>query len=427
MTNRSQAALIHRSRTTSTTDSRGGKANRSRSARTNRFRTRPLLAAATLVVASASLAGCSDGVPLHAGDLIRPAGGVGDFEVMVVADGLAHPWGIAFLPGGDILVTERPGRLRMIQDGRLLPDPISGVPEVVARGQGGLLDVTLHPDFAENRLVYLSYSKDVGSGRTTTAVARGVLDGMALTSVEEVIETAAVGSPGRHYGSRLDFDRDGYLFITVGDRGDMNRAQDLSDHVGTTLRLHDDGRVPDDNPFVGEEGVLPEIFTWGNRNAQGQAVHPETGQIWQNEHGPRGGDEVNLILAGRNYGWPAITHGVDYSGRQITPDTAREGMEQPILHWTPSIAVSGMDFYTGDAFSDWQGNLFVGALRHQHIRRLTMDGDRIVDQEVLLADLNKRIREVATGPDGYLYLLTDQGAGQVLRIQPAAAFGQPPR
>jgi aldose sugar dehydrogenase len=383
---------------------------------TNRHRRAPWALLSFLVVLST---GCSDERPLEAGDP-RPSGGDGvDIQVVTVVDGLEHPWGIAFLPGEDaFLVTERPGRLRMVRGGELEPTPLEGVPEVLARGQGGLLDVALHPDFEANRFVYLSYSRGLAGGQSTTAVVRGVLEGSALTSVEEIFEAQAAASPGRHYGSRLAFDGDGYLYVTIGDRGQPSRAQDLSDHAGTTVRLHDDGRVPGDNPFVGREDALPEIYTFGNRNAQGMAIHPTTGRVWQNEHGPRGGDELNLIQEGVNYGWPEITHGVDYDGSMITPDTAQEGMAQPVVHWTPSIAVSGMDFYTGDRFPHWTGDIFVGALAQQHLRRLVMDGDRVSDQDVLLADRGVRFREVATGPDGLLYLLTDESPGQVLRLEP---------
>jgi aldose sugar dehydrogenase len=340
------------------------------------------------------------------------------FRVITVAEGLENPWGIAFLPGGDILVTERAGRLRLIRDGALVPEPVGGIPEVRVGGQGGLLDVELHPQFEENRLVYLSYSKPLSEGRSTTAVVRGEFDGANLANVEEVIEAQAAASPGRHYGSRLAFDPGGYLYITIGDRGQQRLAQELSGHHGTTLRLRDDGSVPDDNPFVGQAGALPEIYTYGNRNAQGMAVHPGTGEIWQNEHGPRGGDELNRIRSGVNFGWPEITHGINYSGTVLTSDTARAGMEQPVHHWTPSIAVSGMDFYMGSAFPAWEGHAFVGALRQEHIQRLVIEGDRVLEREHLLFDLERRFREVATGPDGYLYLLTDHSEGEILRLEP---------
>jgi aldose sugar dehydrogenase len=336
---------------------------------------------------------------------------------VTVASGLQNPWGLAFLPGGDILVTERPGRIRLIRGGELRQAPVAGAPTAVAGGQGGMLDIALHPDFEANGLVYVAYSKEVEGGRTT-AVARARWTGDALEGTEDVFVADAIGG-GRHFGSRIAFDPAGYMYVTVGDRGEMNRAQDLSDHAGTTIRLHDDGRVPADNPFVGRDDARDEIYTWGNRNAQGIAIHPETGAVWQNEHGPQGGDEVNLIRAGLNYGWPVITHGIGYRGETIAQDTARAGMEQAVLHWTPSIAVSGMDFYTGDRFPGWQGNAFVGALRQAHVRRLVLEGDRIVHQEELLADLGQRIREVKEGPDGYLYLLTDERDGALLRLEPA--------
>jgi len=340
-----------------------------------------------------------------------------DFRLVTVASGLENPWGLAFLPDGDILVTERPGRIRLITGGELRQAPVAGAPTAVTGGQGGMLDIALHPEFEANGLVYIAYSKEVEGGRTT-AVARARWTGDALEGTEDVFVADAVGG-GRHFGSRIAFDPAGYMYITVGDRGEMNRAQDLSDHAGTTIRLHDDGRVPTDNPFVGRSGARGEIYTYGNRNAQGMAIHPETGQVWQNEHGPRGGDEINLIEAGRNYGWPLITHGIGYRGETIAQDTARAGMEQPVLHWTPSIAVSGMAFYSGDRFPAWRGNLFNGALRQAHLRRVVLDGDRVVHQEELLSDLGQRIREVKEGPDGYLYLLTDERDGAVLRLEPA--------
>lgn len=342
------------------------------------------------------------------------------YRVVTVASGLEHPWGMAFLPNDDILITERPGRLRIVREGRLLQDPVAGVPRVSARGQGGLLDVALHPDFAANRLIYLSYSKPGPDGRTTTAIARGRLDGGQLSAVEDVFVADAWSRPGTHYGSRIVFDRDGMMYVTVGDRGQMERAQDPGDHAGTTIRLHDDGRVPSDNPFVGRADALPEVYTYGNRNPQGMVLHPQTGEIWQNEHGARGGDEINWIRSGLNYGWPAITHGVNYSGAPITPDTARAGMEQPVLHWTPSIAPSGMAVYTGERFPGWRGNFFVGALANRHLRRVVMEGTRPAHQERLLVNVGQRIRDVRDGPDGYLYVLTDESNGALLRIEPAS-------
>jgi aldose sugar dehydrogenase len=349
----------------------------------------------------------------------RPAGAQAQHEVrtVTVVDGLEHPWSMAFLPGGDILVTERPGRLRLVRDGRLVQQPIAGVPQVWARGQGGLMDVVLHPQFEQNRLVYLSYSKP-GQAGATTAVIRGRFEGDRLSDVEEVIEARAWGTRGQHFGSRLAFDPDGYLYITTGDRGEMNRAQNLGDHAGVTLRLHDDGRVPADNPFVGRDDALPEIFTWGNRNGQGLAVHPETGQVWQNEHGPRGGDEVNVLLPGRNYGWPVVTYGINYDGTPITEETHREGMEQPVHHWVPSIATSGMAFYTGERYPGWRGDLFVGGLAGQVLSRLTLDGNRVVSEERMLEGIG-RIRDVRNAPDGFLYVLLDADRAALLRLEPA--------
>jgi aldose sugar dehydrogenase len=339
-------------------------------------------------------------------------------RTVTVVEGLEHPWAVAFLPGGEILVTERPGRLRVVRDGQLIAQPVAGVPEVWARGQGGLLDVVPHPDFASNRLVYLSYSKP-GPRGATTAVIRGRFEGDRLTDVQEVIEARAWGTRGQHFGSRLAFDPEGYLYITTGDRGEMNRAQDLTDHAGAVLRLHDDGRVPADNPFVGRDDARPEIFTWGNRNGQGLAVHPETGQVWQNEHGPRGGDEVNLLQPGRNYGWPVITFGINYDGAPITDRTEQPGMEQPVHHWVPSIATSGMTFYTGDRFPGWRGDLFVGGLAGQVLSRLRLDGTRVVEEERLLENVG-RIRDVRTGPDGYLYVLLDAARAPLLRLEPTS-------
>ncbi|WP_422126550.1 PQQ-dependent sugar dehydrogenase [Thioalkalivibrio sulfidiphilus] len=340
-------------------------------------------------------------------------------KVVPLTDGLENPWSLAFLPNGDMLITERPGRLRIFRDGQLLPDPVAGLPEIRAFRQGGLLDIALHPDFENNRLLYLSYAAN-HQGGITTRVARGRFENDSLHDVEVLFTAEPASDNGRHFGSRLLFDRAGYLYITVGDRGDMPRAQDLNDHAGSTIRLHDDGRIPEDNPFVGRSDARPEIYTYGNRNAQGMALHPETGAVWQHEHGPRGGDELNLIRAGVNYGWPVITHGVEYSGATIGAGiTEKEGMEQPVHHWTPSIAPSGMAFYTGDVFPNWRGNVFVGALAHTHVTRLVMDGDRVVEEEPMFREMGQRIRDVRQGPDGYLYLLTDHTNGRLLRVEPA--------
>jgi aldose sugar dehydrogenase len=342
------------------------------------------------------------------------------FRVIKIVEGLEHPWGLAFLPDGRMLVTERPGRLRIVRDGRLEPQPVAGVPEVAAVGQGGLLDVALHPRFAENSLVYLAYAGR-SKGGFGTEVARGRLVGNRLEEVQVVFSMEPKSRERRHFGSRLVFDRDGYLFITLGDRGEMKRAQRPDDHAGSVIRLHDDGRVPDDNPFVDQPGWKPEKYTLGNRNIQGAALHPQTGELWTHEHGPQGGDEINIIRAGVNYGWPVITHGVAYgTGARIGEGTHKDGMAQPLHYWVPvSIAPSGMAFYTGDRFPNWRGDLFVGALRAQILVRLRLEGEKVVHEERMLPGVLGRIRDVREGPDGFLYLLTDEKNGVLVRLEPA--------
>jgi len=347
------------------------------------------------------------------------------FRVAIVSDGLEHPWAVAFLPDGRYLVTERPGRLRLITaDGRLEPQPVGGVPPVAALDQGGLLDVVLHPKFADNGWVYLSYA-GAGDGGVGTEVARGRLvsdaRGARLEGLQ-VIYRQQPKSGGRvHFGSRLVFDRAGFLYITQGDRGDMARAQRLDDLAGKLVRLHDDGRIPADNPWVGQAAARPEIFSLGHRSMQGAALHPTTGELWTHEHGPQGGDEINIARRGLNYGWPVITYGVNYGiGTKIGVGTHQAGLEQPLHQWTPSIAPSGMAFYTGDRFPGWRGNLFVGALKFQMLVRLELDGERVVREERLLTGREGRIRDVRQGPDGLLYLLTDAPDGKLLRIEPVA-------
>ena len=346
------------------------------------------------------------------------------FRVVEVASGLDHPWGLAFLPDGRMLVTERPGRLRTVTaEGRLDPEPVAGVPRVHASGQGGLLDVALHPDFGENGWVYLSYAAG-NWGRAGTEVVRGRLRGKRLGEVEVLFRALPKSGGGRHFGSRLRFAPDGHLFISLGDRGDRRRAQDPGDHAGSIVRLRDDGTIPPDNPFTGAGGARPEIYTVGNRNVQGLALHPETGVLFAHEHGPRGGDEVNVVRRGANYGWPVISYGREYgSGAPVGEGAHRDGMAQPIHEWTPSIAPSGLTVYDGDRFPGWRGNLFVGALRFRLVARLVLDGERVVHEERLLEDRYGRIRDVRTGPDGLLYLLTDAPAplGAVLRLEPAPA------
>lgn len=349
-----------------------------------------------------------------------PGSGSADYRVVRLAEGLAHPWSLAFLPDGSILITERPGRLRVFRDGTLSPEPVPGLPPIAATGQGGLLDLALHPDFADNRWLYFTYAAAVDGG-VTTRLARARFADDRLHDVEVLFTAQPASRGGRHFGSRIVFDRDGTLFLSVGDRGDMPRAQRLDDHAGSIIRLHDDGRVPADNPFVGRAGVRPEIFAYGVRNPQGMALHPDTGALWEHEHGPRGGDEINIIEAGLNYGWPVITHGIDYSGAVIGEGIReKDGMEQPLHHWTPSIAPSGMVFYAGEAFPEWNGDLLVGALAHRHLSRLTLDdASRVVSEVRMLQAQNRRIRDVRVR-DGLIYVLTDHEPGELLRVEPVA-------
>jgi glucose/arabinose dehydrogenase len=349
-------------------------------------------------------------------------------KATVIANGLENPWGLAFLPNGDMLVTERPGRLRLIRDGVLQPEPITGTPDVVARGQGGLLDVAVHPGFLENNLVYLTYAGR-GEGGANTEVARAVLNGGKLEKPEVIFKVEPKTGGANHYGSRMLFHPDGSLYVTLGDRYTfLQEAQNTKNHLGTILRLTMDGKPAPENPFAGTEGARPEIFSYGHRNVQGIALRPGTDQVWAHEHGPRGGDELNLLKPGANYGWPAITYGIDYSGAIISDKTEAPGMEQPAVFWTPSIAPSGMAFYNGDKFAKWKGDLFVGALAGMHLRRIRLKGDNVIEQEALLGGLGERIRDVRQGPDGFLYIVTDDPAdGKVIRLEPADTRGSAAR
>jgi aldose sugar dehydrogenase len=351
-----------------------------------------------------------------------PAPVNGAVRVQTVARGLEHPWALAFLPDGRMLVTERAGRVRIVEPDGRLSEPLAGVPPVQARGQGGLLDLALDPRFAENRLVYLAYAEP-GEGRTAgTAVARGRLGDGRLEDVRVIYQQQPKVEGANHFGARLVFARDGTLFVTQGERFDYrDQAQDLSSGLGKIVRINPDGSVPRDNPFVGREGVRPEIWSYGHRNVQSAALHPQTGQLWTVEHGARGGDELNRPEAGKNYGWPVISYGVHYSGAKIGEGTAKPGMEQPIYYWDPVIAPSGMTFYTGDVFPDWQGSLLIGSLQPGLLVRLTLDDGRVTGEERYLGDLGERTRDVRQGPDGQLYLLTDSRDGQILRVLPAAS------
>lgn len=342
-----------------------------------------------------------------------------NFKVEVITGELRHPWGLAFLPGGDMLVTERPGRLWRITHGSLSKTPVEGLPKIKDKGQGGLMGIALHPDFDTNRWLYLSYAA-TGRGGIGTEVLRGRLDGAQLNEVQVIFKALPKSKGGRHFGSRLVFGRDGTLYISLGDRGQRSSAQELSDHRGTLIRVNADGSVPSDNPFVGKPDVRPEIYTYGNRNMQGMTLNPESGAIWTHEHGPQGGDEVNVMQAGVNYGWPVITYGANYmSGTKIGEGTHKDGMAQPVYKWVPSIAPSGMAFYNGDVFPNWRGNLFVGSLKFGLLVRLEVQGQRVTREERLFNGRYGRIRDVVQGPDGYLYVLTDAREGQLLRLTPA--------
>jgi len=339
-----------------------------------------------------------------------------------VARGLVNPWALAFLPDGRMLVTERPGRLRIVTAAGAVSAPVAGVPAVFASGQGGLLDVALDPAFAQNRLVYLSYAEPGEGGTAGTAVARGRLneDATALTGVQVIYRQQPKVSGGNHFGSRLVFGRDGALFVTQGDRySERDQAQDLASLIGKVVRVGADGALRDDNPFVARSSARQEVFSYGHRNVQAAALDPATGRLWTVEHGARGGDERNAPEAGKNYGWPVITYGVDYSGETIGEGTARAGMEQPVYYWDPVIAPSGATFVTSDRYPGWRGSLVVGSLGTRSLVRLALQDGRVTGEERHLADFGQRIRDVQEGPDGYLYVVTDASDGQVARVVPA--------
>jgi glucose/arabinose dehydrogenase len=349
-------------------------------------------------------------------------------RVSVVTKGLSHPWAIAFLPDGDMLITERAGRLRVVRDGVLDRQAVSGLPEIRTDGNGGLMDVALHPQFERNRLVYFTYTKPVGNRMGAPALARGRLEGHALDDVEDLlVPDFYEGNSGLN--GRVVFGRDGKVYMSTGGRSQndiANVAQDRMSLRGKILRLNDDGSVPPDNPFVGREGYRPEIYTLGHRNTLGLIVHPESAAIWQHENGPQGGDEINIIQPGRDYGWPEVSFGRDYSGRRVSEHPTRAGIEPPLVFWIPAIAIAGMAVYTGDRFPAWRGNVFVGAMMEGripgtgHLQRVVFnENTEEIRRESMLRDLRQRIREVREGPDGFLYLLTDEEDGALLRIEPA--------
>ena len=342
------------------------------------------------------------------------------FRISSLVTGLENPWSVAFLPDGRFLITERAGRLRLVSsDFKLDPKPIDGLPEVVSHGQGGLFDVVLHPQYAQNGWIYWAYNAR-GPGGWGTALARGKLQGQQMTDVQVLFSMQPKTRSGFHFGGRIVFDQAGFVYLTLGDRGDKDRAQKFDDHAGSVIRLHDDGRVPANNPFVKRAGALAEKWTLGNRNMQGAALHPQTGELWTHEHGPQGGDELNVMRSGLNYGWPVITYGVNYGlGTKIGEGQEKPGMVQALKVWVPSIAPSGMAFVSGSQFPQWQGSLLIGALRGQMLVRLTLDGEKVVSEERLFQGRPGRIRDVRMGPDGLVYLLTDDAQGALLRIEPA--------
>jgi glucose/arabinose dehydrogenase len=349
-----------------------------------------------------------------------PTGG----KALAVAGGLDHPWGLAFLPNGDMLVTERPGRVRYVSKNGAVSQPIAGAPQAEAYGQGGMLDIATDPGFGNNRYIYIAFTEPRGGGNNGTSVARLKLDGAgdnARLSEQKIIFRQKPDYPGGyHFGSRLVFAPDGKLFITLGERNAQQPAQDLGSHFGKVVRINPDGSVPDDNPFIGKAGAKPEIWSYGHRNPQAAALHPSTSRLWIVEHGARGGDEVNIPEAGKNYGWPVISYGTHYSGQKIGTGRSADGMEQPHYYWDPSIAPSGMAFYTGEKHPQWRGNLFVGALKFRQIRRLVLDGDTVIGEEALIQNLRQRVRAIRQGPDGELYFLTDSSRGQIMRLVPGS-------
>jgi aldose sugar dehydrogenase len=370
-----------------------------------------------LAIAMALFASCIPSTAQNAQRSPTPRTLAAPGRVTTVAQGLVHPWGIAFLPDGRMLVTERPGRLRIIgRDGKLSA-PLSGVPRVHAVGQGGLLDVALDPSFARNQVIYLSFAESDADGNAGTAVARARLGDRGLTDVRVIYRQQPKVRGGGHYGSRIVFRRDGTMFVTQGDRMNYReQAQNLSSGLGKVVRINSDGSIPRDNPFVGRSNVRPEIWSYGHRNVQSAALHPDTGELWTVEHGARGGDELNRPQAGKNYGWPVITYGVDYSGAKIGIGTAKEGMEQPVYYWDPVIAPSGMMFYTGNAYPGWKGSVFIGSLQPGALVRLQMQNGKVTREERYL-DTDERIRDVAQGPDGLIYAITDSEEGRVLRLE----------
>lgn len=347
-----------------------------------------------------------------------------DLKVDTVAKGLTMPWSTAFLPNGDLLVTERVGKLRLVKNGVLDPKEITGLPEIMYKGQGGLLDVALHPDYASNGWIYISYSSPKAAGEegddggANTALLRAKLKDHALTDVQYLFKAIPNVKANVHFGGRIVFDKKGYVFLSLGERGQKENSQNLSRDQGKVVRLHEDGKIPTDNPFVKTAGARPEIWTYGHRNPQGMTIHPTTGVIWEHEHGPQGGDELNIVERGKNYGWPVITFGIDYDNSIISKDTAKAGMEQPVTYWKPSIAPCGMTFITSDKFKEWKGDLIVGSLKFAYLQHLVVKGNKVVSREIMFEKLG-RVRDVRQGPDGNIYVVLES-SGKIVRISPKA-------
>ncbi|MBX7124136.1 MAG: PQQ-dependent sugar dehydrogenase [Cyclobacteriaceae bacterium] len=341
----------------------------------------------------------------------------GEYYVDTLTSALQNPWGMAFLPDGRMLITERGGSIRIMKDDVLLPDTLTGVPAVLAKGQGGLLDIQLHPDYATNGWIYFSFSKPVQNDTTSaTVIARAKINGNTLTDVQELFQAKDPATTFHHFGSRIQFDGNGYMFFSSGERGTKENSQNLGNHLGKILRLHDDGKVPTDNPFVNVAGALPEIWSYGHRNPQGLYFDKETGTLWEHEHGPKGGDELNIVVKGKNYGWPVITYGINYDGTIITEEKAKEGMEQPVHYWVPSIGPCGMERVTSDRYPAWKGNFLIGSLSFQFLSRVQVDGQQFVKEERLLEKIG-RVRAIRQSPDGFLYVASEM-PGKILKLVP---------
>lgn len=369
-----------------------------------------------LIASLLLLSGCAEGEDMDSNDNDEPNESY-ELETIVSAEEIAMPWSMTWLPDGDMLISDFEGELRRYSDGELQEDPIAGLPEVTEQGQGGLMDVVLHPEYEDNGWIYIAYSSSEGEGDgANTAIIRAQLEDNELVEIEQLYKGEPNSDRGQHFGGRIDFDEEGYLYFSIGDRGNRDEnPQDITRDGGKVYRLHDDGSVPEDNPFVDDEDAIDAIYSYGHRNPQGMDRHPDTGEIWTHEHGPRGGDEINIIEAGNNYGWPEICFCIDYDGSEITPDTTKEGMEQPEWYWDPSIAPSGMTFVTSDRYPEWQGDLLVGSLKFNYVMHVMLDGSEVTEEEELFEDIG-RVRDVRQGPDGYIYVATE-GDG-IIRIEP---------